>query len=191
MRIMRQFCNTCLQVLPLQLEKQLEIKHKNVCLKRKQIGLLTLLSWQCQQAEYVSKKAGMKKRGFFWFTPKDGVVKTVIHGYIYIGKLYEYLFLFYFNWIFPKDEKAFVYCENLIIQSLQSILLQFFYAFGHKIQALRSSFSNRKVKTFELSILVEGCLTLNKCHADPPHWWRYTHIAIHHTALTAVCIVME
>lgn len=74
--------------------------------------LAVLAGWICL------KKSRNEKEGFFWFTSKDGVVKTVIHGYIYIGKLYEYLFLFYFNWIFPKDEKAFVYGENLIIQSL-------------------------------------------------------------------------
>lgn len=39
----------------------------------------------------------------------------VMHHYIYIGKHYEYLFMFDFNWIFPKDKNIFICGENLKI----------------------------------------------------------------------------
>lgn len=139
---------------------------------------------------FQKKKQELKRRaGFFWFISKDGVVKTVIHGYIYIEKGYEYLFLLYFNRIFPKYKKTLIYGKNLNIRSLQSIFLQFFCAFGHKTQALRSSFSNRKIKTFE-TFHFGGKLTLNKCHADPPTGGDVHPIAKLHRAFTAVCMVM-
>lgn len=70
----------------------------------------------------------------------------VMHHYIYIGKHYEYLFMFYFNWIFPKDKNIFICGENLKVISLFSF--QFLCAFAHKTQALRSSFSGRKINNF-------------------------------------------
>lgn len=151
MRIIRQFCNTCLQVLSLQLEKQLEMKHKDDCLKKKQIGLLTLLSWQCEQIQCVTNK----KKIFFCCcccssSSKERVLKTEIHGDVStLRNVGNINFYFILNRHFLKIKNAFLYVGNLIIQSCQSILLQFFCNFGHKSQSLRNSFSNRKVKTFQ------------------------------------------
>lgn len=171
------------------------MKHKDDCLKKKQIGLLTLLSWQCEQIQCVTNK----KKIFFCCcccssSSKERVLKTEIHGDVStLRNVGNINFYFILNRHFLKIKNAFLYVGNLFkVVSLFSFSFSVILAIKASLWGIH--FLTEKSKLFKLNTLVENYLTINKYIFPPLAEMNSTSDMCcipHSQSLMTLCMVME